>query len=422
VSGQNVANHEAKKELRTSSPPCVAPWLQDRLRRAELTDIADKVLTGARLTVDDGVRLFECSDLTLLAWLADIARRRKVGDYAFFNRNLRIDYTNICNKKCRFCAFDRLPGEPGGYVMTPEQIRDRVAEHRDYGITEVHMVGGVNPRLPFRYYLDILRAIREAAPHVHVKAFTAVEIAQIFRISKLSPAETLAALHEAGLDSCPGGGAEVLSDRIHDELYPIKIGPKQWIEVQRTIHRCGLRSTATMLYGHIETRRERVEHMAQLRELQDETGGFLAFVPLAFHPQNTEMSHIPPRTGTEDLRTIAVSRLMLDNFDHIKAYWVMLTPKVAQVSLAFGADDLDGTVIHETIAHEAGAKTPQGLTVDELVALVREAGRIPAERDSLYRVLREWSASPTATAPGSTVMPSATFLGPLNPSAEQHLS
>jgi aminodeoxyfutalosine synthase len=365
-------------------------WLLTRAEFAGIPEVAEKVAAGERLSFEDGVRLFECPDLPLLGFLAEIVRRKKVGNYAFFNRNLRIDYTNICNKKCLFCAFDRLPGEPGGYVLDPQEIHAKVVEHLATGITEVHMVGGINPKLPFQYYLDALCAIKAANPQIHVKAFTAVEIAQIIRISKLSPEETLQALREAGLDSCPGGGAEVLSDRVHDELYPIKIGPKQWLDIQRLIHKSGLRSTATMLYGHIETRQERVEHMVLLRELQDETGGFLAFVPLAFHPGNTELSYLPGPTGAEDLRTIAVSRLMLDNFDHIKAYWVMLTPKVAQTSLAFGADDLDGTVINETIVHEAGAKTPLGLTVEELVRLIREAGRVPAERDSLYRVIHTW--------------------------------
>jgi len=365
-------------------------WILERAATLGLEEIAIKVANGERLSFEDGMALFDCPDLALVGWLADCVRRRKVGDYAFFNRNLRIDYTNICNKRCLFCAFDRLPGEPGGYVMEPDEIAERVREHLPYGITEVHMVGGINPRLPFEYYLDILRAIKQVSPGIHVKAFTAVEIAQIVKVSKLPVEETLSALREAGLDSCPGGGAEVLSDRVHQELYPIKIGPQQWLEIQRQVHRAGLRSTATMLYGHIETRAERVAHMVQLRELQDETNGFLAFVPLAFHPENTELSHLPRATGAEDLRTIAISRLMLDNFDHIKAYWVMLTPKVAQVSLGFGADDLDGTVLHETIVHEAGAKTPQGLTVDELVGMIREARRRPAERDSLYRILREW--------------------------------
>lgn len=374
--------------------PLLAPWLEERFSECGLTAVVEKVLSGQRLSVSEGCQLFECPDLAALGWLADIVRARKVGPYAFFNRNLRIDYTNICNKKCLFCAFDRLPGEPGGYVLEPQTIYQRVVDHLDWGITEVHMVGGINPRLPFSYYLEILRAIKAASPRIHVKAFTAVEIAQIVKVAKMSLEETLAALQEAGLDSCPGGGAEVLSDRVHDELYRLKIGPRDWLDIQRTIHRCGLRSTATMLYGHIETWAERVEHMAQLRELQDETGGFLAFVPLPFHPENTEMAHVPPPTGVDDLRTIAIARLMLDNFDHIKAYWVMLTPKLAQVSLGFGADDLDGTVIHETIVHEAGAKTPQGLTVDELVHLIREACRVPAERDSLYRILREWPEQP----------------------------
>ncbi|MCX7963742.1 MAG: aminofutalosine synthase MqnE [Candidatus Sumerlaea chitinivorans] len=372
------------------APGKLPSFMEDLLYYEGLADLYEKVQAGERLTISDGLRLYHTPQLGLLALLADIVRRRKVGEYAFFNRNLRIDYTNICNKKCLFCAFDRLPGEPGGYVLEQEDIVERIRAARAYNITEVHMVGGINPRLPFTYYLDLLRWVKSELPNVHVKAFTMVELEQIIKVSKLTPEETLLALREAGLDSCPGGGAEVLSDRVRKELYPLKIGPARWLELQRLAHRCGLRTTATMLYGHVETVEERLEHMAKLRELQDETGGFQAFVPLAFHPENTELAHLPMPSGCTDLRTIAVSRLMLDNFDHIKAYWVMLTPKLAQVALAFGADDLDGTVINETIVHEAGAQTPLALSVDELVALIREAGRKPAERDSLYRILREW--------------------------------
>ena len=352
--------------------------------------ICDKILDGRRLTEDDGLRLYACRDQNALGALANVVRERKNGNVAYFNRNLRIDYTNICNKQCKFCAFDRLPGEAGGYVLSPEEIEARVRQWDHVRLTEVHMVGGVNPRLPFGYYLDILRAIKRVRPEIHVKAFTMVEIAQMIRISKLGPEGTVAALREAGLDSCPGGGAEVLHERIHRELFRLKIGPAEWLSLQRLIHRCGLRSTATMLYGHIETPAERVEHMIRLRELQDETGGFQAFIPLAFHPANTELSHLQGSTGLDDLQNIAVSRLMLDNFDHIKAYWIMLSPPVSQISLWHGADDVDGTVLEETIVHEAGATTPTQLTVEALVQLIRETGRTPVERDTLYRVIQKY--------------------------------
>lgn len=362
--------------------------LKSHLASCGLSDIGEKIRNGHRLNSGDGVQLYRCADLPALGALANIVREQKNGNRAFFNRNLRIDYTNICNKMCLFCAFDRLPGEAGGYVLHRVDIEAKLRVHEKAEITEVHMVGGINPRLPFSYYTDLLRWVKEARPDVHIKAFTMVEIAQMIRISGLEPRETIERLKDAGLDSCPGGGAEVLSDRVHKELYRLKIGPAEWLDLQRLVHNCGLKSTATMLYGHVETIEERVEHMAKLRELQDETGGFQAFVPLPFHPANTELGHLPMATGTDDLRNLAAARLMLDNFDHIKAYWVMLSPRVAQVSLAFGADDIDGTVLEETIVHEAGAETPTGLTVEELASLIRETGRIPVERDTLYRVLR----------------------------------
>ncbi|MCX7717344.1 MAG: aminofutalosine synthase MqnE [Candidatus Sumerlaeaceae bacterium] len=373
----------------TKTPTLPAYW-EARLHRLGLGQIYDKVCSGVRLSAEDGVRLYACHDQNALGALANLVREQKNGNDAYFNRNLRIDYTNICNKQCTFCAFDRLPGEAGGYVLTPEDIEARVRQWDHVRLTEVHMVGGINPRLPFGYYLDILRAIKRVRPNIHVKAFTMVEIAQMIRISKLGPEATVAALREAGLDSCPGGGAEVLNERVHKELFRLKIGPDEWLSLQRLVHRCGLRSTATMLYGHIETPAERIEHMVRLRELQDETGGFQAFIPLAFHPANTELSHLPGTTGLEDLRNISVSRLMLDNFDHIKAYWIMLSPPVSQISLWHGADDIDGTVLEETIVHEAGATTPTALTVEALIGLIRETGRTPVERDTLYRPLQKF--------------------------------
>lgn len=361
--------------------------VETQIRNAGLSDIHEKVMAGERLGFDEGVRLYESRDLLAVGALANIVRERKNGNVAYFNRNLHINYTNICNKMCLFCAFDRLPGEEGGYTMYESEIEGRFKQWEGVKISEVHMVAGINPKLPFSYYTDLLRTVKRIRPDIHIKAFTMVEIVQMVKLSKLGTEGTILALKEAGLDSCPGGGCEVLSDRVHKELFRLKIGPQQWIDTQRAVHKCGLRSNATMLYGHIETIQERVEHFMKLRELQDETRGFQTFIPLAFHPDNTEMSEIPPTTGFDDLKNIAVARLMLDNFQHIKAFWIMISPKLAQVSLSFGADDMDGTVLEEKITHEAGALTPQGLTLDELVRLIREAGRIPIERDTLYNVL-----------------------------------
>ncbi|MBX7243977.1 MAG: aminofutalosine synthase MqnE [Candidatus Sumerlaeaceae bacterium] len=372
----------------TAAPVKLPRHIESQVERSGLGDIYAKVAEGVRLSAEDGIRLFEASDILSLGALANIVRERKNGDYTYFNRNLRIDYTNICNKQCLFCAFDRLPGEIGGYVLGEKEIAERFARYDAYKITEVHMVGGINPKLPFSYYTDLLRSVKRLRPDIHIKAFTMVEIAQMIRISKMSAEDTIAALKEAGLGSCPGGGAEVLVDRVHKELFRLKIGPKQWIDLQKIVHQCGLKTTATMLYGHIETLPERIEHLVRLRELQDETGGFQTFIPLAFHPRNTELSHLAGPTGMDDIKNIAVARLMLDNFDHIKAYWIMMSPALSQMSLWFGADDIDGTVLEETIVHEAGATTPTGLTVETLLRTIREAGRTPVERDTVYNILQ----------------------------------
>jgi aminodeoxyfutalosine synthase len=373
------------------APQQLPSYMERSLHRAGLRQVYEKVAEGQRLDREDGLKLYATRDINALGALANWVRERKVGNIAYFNRNLRIDYTNICNKQCLFCAFDRLPGEPGGYVLSDEDIQRRLDAHEGVNVTEVHIVGGINPKLPFEYYLNLLRTVKRLRPEIHIKAFTMVELAQMIRVSRLSPEETIAALREAGLGSCPGGGAEILSDRVHRQLHRLKIGPKDWLALQRTAHQSGLRSTATMLYGHIETIDERVDHMVQLRELQDETGGFFTFIPLSFHPTNTELSHIRQATGLEDLRNIAIARLMLDNFDHIKAYWIMLTQSVTQVCLHYGADDVDGTVLEETIVHEAGAQTPTAMTVAELTHLIRETGRVPVERDTLYNVLKVYN-------------------------------
>ncbi|MEI7635559.1 MAG: aminofutalosine synthase MqnE [bacterium] len=370
----------------------LARFQEDRIYKAGLGSIYKKTLEAQRLTAEEGVILYESRDPLSVGAMANIIRERKNGNFAWFNQNMRIDYTNICDKRCEFCAFSRASGDTGAYTLSPEEIESFASQPEHDGVTEAHIVGGVNPGLPFDYYLELLRAVKRARPAIHLKAFTMVEIDQIINLSPLSPPETMDALIDAGLDSCPGGGAEILCERIHRTLCRRKIPPERWLELQRMVHRRGLRTTATMLYGHIETAAERVEHMIKLRQLQDETGGFLAFVPLAFHPLNTRLSHISFPTALDDLMNIAVARLMLDNFNHIKAYWIMLTPSVSQISLSYGADDMDGTIMRETIAHEAGARTPPMLSVERLVALIRETGRTPAERDSIYNPVRVYNA------------------------------
>ncbi len=365
--------------------------LENSIAQSGLSSIYDKVSAGERLSFEDGLKLYETPDLLSVGALANIVRERKNGNRAYFNRNQHINYTNICNKGCNFCAFQRLPGEEGAYVYSPEEIREKMKATLDYFISEVHMVAGINPRLPYSYYLDILRAVKSVRPNIHIKAFTMVELAQIVKLSKKSVEETLEELKSAGLGSLPGGGAEILTDRVHKQIYKLKLSPQQWLDMQRAVHKAGLRSNATMLYGHIETNAERVEHLIKLRELQDETGGFQTFIPLAFHPDNTEMADLPGTTGMLDLRNLAVPRLMLDNFPHIKAFWIMISPKIAQVSLSFGADDMDGTVIEEKITHEAGATTPLGLTRDEIIYLIREAGREAVERDTMYNPIEQSS-------------------------------
>jgi aminodeoxyfutalosine synthase len=370
--------------------------LEQSIASSGLTTIYDKIRAGERLSLEDGIKLYENPDILSVGALANIVRERKNGNKAYFNRNQHINYTNICNKLCDFCAFQRLPGQEGAYVFSPEEIRDQVKATLGYFISEVHMVAGINPRLPYSYYLDILRAVKSVRPAIHIKAFTMVELAQIVKVAKKSVEETLEELKAAGLDSMPGGGAEILTDRVHKEIYKLKLRPQEWLDMQRAVHKAGLRSNATMLYGHIETIPERVEHLLRLRDLQDETGGFQTFIPLAFHPDNTKMDQLPGTTGLLDLRNLAVPRLMLDNFPHVKAFWIMISPKVAQISLHFGADDMDGTVIEERITHEAGATTPQGLTREDLIGLIRETGRDPVERDTLYNSIEQSSTSALA--------------------------
>jgi aminodeoxyfutalosine synthase len=358
--------------------------LRRRIGRAGLDDLLGKVEGGERLTVEDGCRLYRHPDLTAVGALADRVRERLHGDRVYWVRNQHINYTNVCNKGCRFCAFQARPKDPRGYVLDPEQVRERVREHLDRPIREIHMVAGINPRLPYSYYLDILQAVRELRPEVQIKAFTMIELDQIARVARRPLAEVLPELKAAGLAAVPGGGAEVFADDVHEELFRAKLDSTQWMEVARAVHAAGIPSNATLLYGIGESVEDKARHLARLRELQDETGGILAFIPLAFHPYGTEMDHLPPPTGVQDLREIALARLMLDNVPHVKAYWIMLSPEVAQIALWYGASDVDGTVLREEIVHEAGAETPQALTHEGLMGLIREAGRTPVERDALY--------------------------------------
>lgn len=354
-----------------------------------LDAIAQKVSAGERLSREDGAVLYRTRDLPGVARLADGARKRRHGRKAFYVYNQHVNYTNVCLNRCRFCAFARDEGAPESYTDSIEQVKARLLLREAEPIREIHIVGGLNPALPFDYYLDLLRMIRETRPDATIKAFTAVEIDLFAEISGMTLEGTIAALKNAGLGMVPGGGAEVLCERVWKELFPKKIDAGRWVEVMRAVHRAGLTANATLLYGHIETVEERLDHLIRLRELQDETGGFSAFIPLAFHSQNTELSHLPSTSGLDDLRTIAVARLMLDNFDHIKAYWVMIGEKLAQVALHFGADDLDGTIVEEKITHMAGATSPKGLTREAMERLISAAGFTPVERDSFYRPVSE---------------------------------
>lgn len=366
---------------RTMSVPC------------SLAGIRDKVERGERLTFDDGLTLEASNDLLAIGEMANLARERRNKNFAYYNVNTHINPTNVCVYKCDFCAFRADLGEDRAYVMTEEQVRERAAQAHARGATELHIVGGLHHKLPFSWYVDVVRWVKEAAPEIHVKAYTAVEIEWFAKISRLSIEEILRALMDAGLGSLPGGGAEIFHPEVRDQICGAKASTEQWLEVHRIAHRLGLHSNATMLYGHVEGPKHRIDHLCRLRELQDESGGFQTFIPLAFHPDNSRLDEIPKPSGLLDLKVMAISRLVLDNFPHIKAYWVMLGIKTAQVALSFGADDLDGTVVHEKIYHEAGAETPQEISVDQIRRLLVEAGRVPIERDTLYhRVEREAGA------------------------------
>jgi aminodeoxyfutalosine synthase len=359
---------------------------------SRLQAIREKVETSQRLSFEDGLALKESNDLFTLGELANLVRERTNGNFAYYNVNTHINPTNVCVYTCDFCAFRADLDDPRGYVMDRDQILERAGQAHARGATELHIVGGLHHKLKFDYYVDVVRWIHEAYPEIHIKAYTAVEIEFFVKIARLSIEEVLRRLVDAGLGSLPGGGAEIFHPEVREQICGAKASTETWLEVHRTAHRLGLHSNATMLYGHIDKPRHRIDHLIRLRALQDETGGFQTFIPLAFHPDHSRMADIPKPSGVMDLKTMAISRLMLDNFPHIKAYWVMLGIKTAQVALAFGADDIDGTVVHEKIYHEAGAETPQEVTVAEIRRLITEAGRIPVERDTLYhRVERDGS-------------------------------
>ena len=350
-----------------------------------LQQISEQVDAGERVSYDDGVFLATEVDVLTLGRLANKIRERKNGSYAYYNTNIHLNPTNICVYRCVFCAFRSDLKSAKGYAFSDDQIRERVAEAKANGATEIHVVGGLHHQRKFDWYVNLIRVIHEAYPEIHIKAWTAVEINWFSFLTKQPVSWVLEQMKEAGLGSMPGGGAEIFHPEVRDRICEHKADAQNWLDIHRTAHELGLRTNATMLYGHIEQPWHRVDHLCRLRDLQDQTGGFQTFIPLAFHPENTGLDHLPKPSGLTDLSVMALSRIMLDNFDHIKAYWIMLGEKIAQVALSFGADDLDGTVVHELIYHDAGAKTPEGLTVEQIHRLIREAGRIPVERDTLYR-------------------------------------
>jgi aminodeoxyfutalosine synthase len=364
------------------------PFSTARLRNAGLVEISDKLASGERLSLADGVRLFESPDLLALGWLANREREKRHGSSAYYNYNIRIEATNVCVATCLFCSFSRLrPGDPGSYTLSLEEAWDKLRRRAHQPLTEVHVVNGLHPDLPFDYYKELLRGFKRIRPEIHLKCFTAVEVAFFADLYGMSDAQVLRELMDAGLDSLPGGGAEIFAERVRRKICHDKADADRYLSIHRTAHRLGMRSNVTMLYGHIETFEERVDHMLRTRALQDETGGVQAFIPLAFHPDNNQMRKLPAPSAADTLRVHAVSRLMLDNVAHVKAFWIATGVEVAQTALWFGVDDLDGTVQEEKIYHMAGSRTPESLTTADLQHLIRTAGRNPVERDTLYNVI-----------------------------------
>ncbi len=353
---------------------------------AQFRDIRRKVEAGERLSFDDGLLLYDPRvPLHEVGTLANLVRERKNGNFGYYNINTHLNPTNVCVYRCTFCAFRADLRQPKGYAMTDEQILDRGREAVENGCTEMHIVGGLHHQMKFDWYRHMIQILHDAYPNLHLKGWTAVEIEWFARLERRSLREILQDLIDVGLGSMPGGGAEIFHPAVRDQICEHKADARNWIEIHRTAHQLGLRTNCTMLYGHIEQPFHRIDHLVRLRELQDETGGFQTFIPLAFHPDNTGLSHLKKPSSLLDLRTMAVSRLMLDNIAHLKAYWIMLGIGIAQTALSYGADDIDGTVRHELIYHDAGAETPQMLSVDDIRRLISEAGREPLERDTLYR-------------------------------------
>jgi aminodeoxyfutalosine synthase len=359
-----------------------------RLRTAGLIDITDKLASGERLSLADGVRLFESPDLLAVGWLANREREKRHGARTYYNYNIRIEATNVCVASCLFCSFARLrPGDPGSYTLSLEEAWDKLRTRAHQPLTEVHVVNGLHPDLPFDYYKELLRGFKRIRPEVHLKCFTAVEIAFFADLYGMNDTQVLRELMDAGLDSLPGGGAEVFAERVRRKICHDKADADRYLSIHRAAHRLGMRSNVTMLYGHIETFEERVDHMLRTRALQDDTGGVQAFIPLAFHPDNNQMRKLPAPSAADSLRVHAVSRLVLDNVPHVKAFWIATGLEVAQTALWFGVDDLDGTVQEEKIYHMAGSRTPESLTTEDLQRMIRTAGRSPVERDTLYNVI-----------------------------------
>jgi aminodeoxyfutalosine synthase len=360
----------------------------NRVEREGLGEIAVKLDAGVRLSFDDGVRLFACPDTLALGWLANRDREKRHGARTYYNFNIRLEATNVCVANCLFCSFARLrPGDPGSYTMSLEQAWDKLRQRSGQALTEIHVVNGLHPDLPFDYYTELLRGFKRIRPEIHLKCFTAVEIAFFADLYAKTDEQVLRELQEAGLDSLPGGGAEIFAERVRKKICDEKCGTDRYLAIHRLAHGLGMRSNVTMLYGHIETAEERVDHMLRTRALQDETGGLQAFIPLAFHPDNNQMRKLPAPSAIDTLRVLAVSRLMLDNVPHIKAFWIATGVETAQLALWFGADDLDGTVQEERIYHMAGSPTPEAMTTREIRRLIRAAGREPIERDTLYNVI-----------------------------------
>jgi aminodeoxyfutalosine synthase len=372
----------------------------DVFRGSPLAPLAEKTLAGERLSFEDGVRLFTTPDFLGLGQLANIPREKRHGNLAYYNVNRYLNPTNLCWVDCALCAWAKKVNEPGGYELSIAEAVEEAGKGYSEAVTEFHIVGGLHPTWPFEYYTGLLRALKARFPAVHLKAFTMVEIDWIARMGRRSISDTIRELAAAGMDSCPGGGAEIFEKRVRDVICRNKITGEEWLAIARECHLQSVRTNATMLYGHVETVEDRVDHLLRLRELQDETAGFSGLIPLAFHPENTPLAHLPDTTGQLDLRVIAVSRLLLDNFPHVKAYWIQIGTKLAQIALHFGADDLVGTVVDETITHAAGATTASGLTRQEFERIIRESGREPFERDSEYRrVVREPAGAVAAGLP-----------------------